>query len=43
MITVTYGKGFGLTAAEKVSALQNELLKMPQANITTAHTFLPGV
>ena len=43
MITVTYGKGFGLTAAEKVSALQNELLKMPQADITTAHTFLPGV
>jgi hypothetical protein len=43
MITVTYGKGFGLTAAEKVNALQNELLKMPQADITTTHTFLSGV
>jgi hypothetical protein len=43
MSTVTYGKGFGLTIPEKVKALQNELLKMPQANITTTHTFLPGV
>jgi hypothetical protein len=43
MITVTYGKGFGLSTAEKVTALQNELLKMPQANIVTTHTFLPGV
>ena len=43
MITVTYGKGFGLTMPEKVKALQNELLKMPQADIVTTHTFLPGV
>jgi hypothetical protein len=43
MITVTYGKGFGLTMPEKVTALQNELLKMPQADIITTHTFLPGV
>jgi hypothetical protein len=43
MITVTYGKGFGLTMPEKVKALQNELLKMPQADIITTHTFLPGV
>ena len=43
MMTVTYGKGFGLTTTEKVTALQNELLKMPQADIVTTHTFLPGV
>jgi hypothetical protein len=43
MITVTYGKGFGLTLPEKVKALQDELLKMPQAEIITTHTFLPGV
>jgi len=43
MITVTYGKGFGLSTADKVNALQNELLKMPQADIITTHTFLPGV
>lgn len=42
-ITVTYGKGFGLTMPEKVKALQDELLKMPQADIITTHTFLPGV
>lgn len=43
--SVTYGKGFAiaLPMAEKVKALQNELLKMPQANIVTTHTFLPGV
>jgi hypothetical protein len=34
--------GFGLTTTEKVTALQNELLKMPQADIVTTHTFLPG-
>jgi hypothetical protein len=45
MITVTYGKGFdfALPMAQKVKALQNELLKMPQADIATTHTFLPGV
>lgn len=45
MITVTYGRGFefALPMPEKVEALQNELLKMPQANIVTNHTFLPGV
>jgi hypothetical protein len=44
-ITVTYGKGFEVAApmAEKVKALQDELLKMPQANIVTTHRFLPGV
>ena len=44
-ITVTYGKGFevALPMAEKVKALQAELLKMPQANIVTTHKFLPGV
>jgi hypothetical protein len=43
--SVTYGKGFdfALPMAEKVKALQNELLKMPQADIVTTHTFLPGV
>lgn len=45
MITVTYGKGFdfALPMANKVKALQNELLKMPQADIVTTHTFLPGL
>jgi hypothetical protein len=45
MITVTYGKGFdfALPMAKKVKALQNELLKMPQADIVTTHTFLPNV
>lgn len=28
---------------QKVVALQDELLQMPQADITTTHTFLPGV
>lgn len=44
-ITVTYGKGFevAMPMAEKVKALQDELLKMPQANIVTTHKFLPGV
>jgi hypothetical protein len=43
--SVTYGKGFAVAVpmVEKVKALQNELLKMPQANIVTTHTFLPGV
>ena len=45
MMTITYGKGFEVAVpmAEKVKALQNELLKMPQADIVTTHTFLPGV
>ena len=43
--SVTYGKGFAvaLPMAEKVKALEVELLKMPQADIVTTHTFLPGV
>ena len=43
--TVTYGKEFAiaLPMAEKVKALQDELFKMPQADIVTTHTFLPGV
>lgn len=28
---------------KKIVALQDELLKMPQADIVTTHTFLPGV
>jgi len=28
---------------QKVVALQDELLQMPQADIVTTHTFLPGV
>jgi hypothetical protein len=32
-----------LSLTGKVLALENELLKMPQANIVTEHTFLPGV
>jgi len=44
---VAYGKGFELTPAlsmsGKVQALQAELLKMPQADIITEHTFMPGV
>jgi len=45
MITVTYGKGFEVAVpmAQRVKALQDELLKMPQANIVTTHRFLPGV
>lgn len=44
---VTYGNGFNfapaLSMTDKVLALQNELLKMPQANIVTEHIFKPGV
>jgi hypothetical protein len=44
---VTYGKGFDFTPAlsmsGKVQALETELLKMPQADIVTEHTFLPSV
>jgi hypothetical protein len=42
--SVTYGKGFAvaLPMAEKVKALEAELFKMPQADIVTTHTFLPG-
>ena len=44
---VTYGKGFDFTPAlsmsGKVRALEAELLKMPQADIITEHTFLPSV
>ena len=32
-----------LSMPDKVVALQNELLKMPQAEIVTEHTFTPGV
>ncbi len=43
--SVTYGKGFAiaLPMAKKVKALEAELFKMPQADIVTTHTFLPGV
>ncbi len=43
--SVTYGKGFQVAVpmVEKVKALQDQLLKMPQANIVTTHTFMPGV
>jgi hypothetical protein len=42
---VTYGKGFEVApvSLEKVVALQNALLKMPQANIVTEHVFFPGL
>jgi hypothetical protein len=44
---VTYGKGFNFTPAlsmsGKVQALEAELLKMPQADIITEHTFFPGI
>lgn len=42
---VTYGKGFEVApvSLEKVVALQNALLKMPQANIVTEHVFTPGL
>lgn len=44
---VTYGKGFevapALSMLSKVKALEAELLKMPQADIVTEHTFLPGI
>ena len=44
---VTYGKGFDFTPAlsmsGKVQALEAELLKMPQADIITEHTFFPDV
>jgi hypothetical protein len=45
MMTVTYGKGFEVAVpmAQRVKALQDVLLKMPQADIVTTHTFLPGV
>ena len=43
MITVTYGKGFGLSAAAKVKALEKELFNLPQADIVTEHRFLPEV
>jgi hypothetical protein len=32
-----------LSLTDKVLALENELLKMPQADIVTEHNFLPGV
>jgi hypothetical protein len=32
-----------LSMPGKVLALQTELLKMPQANIVTEHTFMPGI
>ena len=42
---ITYGKSFtpALSMIDKVLVLQNELLKMPQANIITEHIFKPGV
>jgi hypothetical protein len=44
---VTYGKGFDFTPtlsmSGKVQALEAELLKMPQADIITEHTFMPSV
>jgi len=42
---IVYGKSFApaLSITGKVLALQNELLKMPQADIVTEHIFKPGV
>jgi hypothetical protein len=44
-VTVTYGKGFevALPFAQKIEALQENLLQMPQADIVTTHTFKPNV
>jgi SET domain len=44
-ITVKYGKGFELATpfTQKIEALQDALLEMPQANIVTTHTFKPGI
>jgi hypothetical protein len=43
MITVTYGKGFELSPAVKIAALEKELFKLPQADIITEHRFYPDV
>jgi hypothetical protein len=44
---ITYGKGFEaaplVSMRDKVEALQDELLKLPQANIVTEHIFKPNV
>jgi hypothetical protein len=44
-VNVTYGKGFevALPFAQKIEALQENLLQMPQADIVTTHTFKPNV
>ena len=45
-MTVTYGKGFlpkvHIPLREKVERLQEELLKMPQADVQYLHSFEPG-
>ena len=45
-MTVTYGKGFTpevhVPLREKVERLQEELLKMPQADVQYLHSFEPG-
>ena len=45
MMRVTYGSFFDVTdpLKVKVARLERELLKMPQADIITEHTFKPGV
>jgi hypothetical protein len=44
MVNVTYGAGFfGVAAPVKVKRLETELLKLPQADIVTEHTFTDGV
>lgn len=44
-VTVTYGKGFevALPFAQKIEALQENLLQMSQADIVTTHTFKPNI
>jgi hypothetical protein len=44
-VTVTYGKGFevALPFAQKIEALQENLLQMPQADIVTTHIFKPSI
>jgi hypothetical protein len=44
-VNVTYGKGFKvlLPFAQKIEALQENLLQMPQADIVTTHTFKPNI
>lgn len=43
LLKVDYSVSTALVTQEKIVALQDELLKMSQADIVTQHKFLPGV
>ena len=44
MINVTYGPGIAkIVQHSKVAALEKQLLRMPQAEIKTIHSFKPGI